>query len=322
MSVNNQADHHQYATHLHHLNSLHSNQYTSLNHHHNHHGLNGYSGAKTTNGSYQSNLNQFLLDTGSGSGSANVNLLGTYSYNGNNGHYTSASSMDPSSLFIDTKQMKVANGDHLSPIKLETGDKQKSKSELNNNNGSNNVAAYMYQSLPGSFNSTASSSNPSETSSISSSSSSSSPSNSSSPTISSQIQNTSLVNQSNNNSNNISSKTFASLSSTGASTGVATLHQQQSFLPSSQPMTCDTKMLTDSGCSMGLFDSSSGQDPIIEYNQELAESIEYELGLKKQNGPRFVLITNLFSNLKSHNQYLIDVRLLEKTLGVICRMQS
>ena len=43
----------------------------------------------------------------------------------------------------------------------------------------------------------------------------------------------------------------------------------------------------------GLFDVN-GQDPIIEYSQELAESIEYELGLKKQNGPRFVSTKLIF----------------------------
>lgn len=37
-----------------------------------------------------------------------------------------------------------------------------------------------------------------------------------------------------------------------------------------------------SGCYM----KKSKRDPIVEYDTELAESIEYELGLKKQNGPR------------------------------------
>lgn len=46
---------------------------------------------------------------------------------------------------------------------------------------------------------------------------------------------------------------------------------------------CESSLL--SGC----YIKKSKRDPIVEYDTELAESIEYELGLKKQNGPRYNL---------------------------------
>ena len=43
---------------------------------------------------------------------------------------------------------------------------------------------------------------------------------------------------------------------------------------------CSTKVLNNSNRKLHR------KDPILEFDTELAESIEFELGLKKQNGPR------------------------------------
>ena len=47
--------------------------------------------------------------------------------------------------------------------------------------------------------------------------------------------------------------------------------------------------LSKSDSMSGCYLKKSKRDPIVEYDTELAESIEYELGLKKQNGPRYTL---------------------------------
>jgi hypothetical protein len=44
---------------------------------------------------------------------------------------------------------------------------------------------------------------------------------------------------------------------------------------------------SESSMCGGYNMKKSKRDPIVEYDTELAESIEYELGLKKQNGPRY-----------------------------------
>jgi hypothetical protein len=319
MSINNQTDHHQYTAHLHnHLNSMHSNHYTSLNHHHHHHNHhNQYlnksinsNGTTTANNNNNNNSYQFLLDPSAGSNGGSSNLLGTYTYNGNTGHYTNTA-MDPSSLFVDTKQAKASDHHSLSPIKSEPGinnnNNNSDKKSIKMENGGGNLSSFVYQSVPSSFNSTASSSNPSDTSSLSSSS----PSNSSSPTISQ--TNAILVSQSNvsgsNNSSQNNSKTFANLSSSNGNSNnglmSGNVHQPllgngttATFLTSTlsaangsqQPMMNDGGKMMSDASAMSLFDPN-GQDPIIEYNPELAETIEYELGLKKQNGPRFVQIS-------------------------------
>lgn len=48
--------------------------------------------------------------------------------------------------------------------------------------------------------------------------------------------------------------------------------------------------LSKSDSLSGCYIKKSKRDPIVEYDTELAESIEYELGLKKQNGPRYAFI--------------------------------
>lgn len=60
--------------------------------------------------------------------------------------------------------------------------------------------------------------------------------------------------------------------------------------------TTTTTTSTSGGAELSKSESLSGcylkkskRDPIVEYDTELAESIEYELGLKKQNGPRYNL---------------------------------
>ncbi|CAF0822650.1 unnamed protein product [Brachionus calyciflorus] len=52
------------------------------------------------------------------------------------------------------------------------------------------------------------------------------------------------------------------------------------------PTIIQTTVIDDLNRIDNVYIKKSKRDPIAEYDSELAESIEYELGLKKQNGPR------------------------------------
>lgn len=52
------------------------------------------------------------------------------------------------------------------------------------------------------------------------------------------------------------------------------------------PTIIQTTVIDDLNRIDNVYIKKSKRDPIAEYDAELAESIEFELGLKKQNGPR------------------------------------
>lgn len=52
------------------------------------------------------------------------------------------------------------------------------------------------------------------------------------------------------------------------------------------PTIIQTTVIDDLNRIDNVYIKKSKRDPIAEYDTELAESIEFELGLKKQNGPR------------------------------------
>ena len=290
MSINNQTSH------LHHLNSLH---YTSLNnhhhqnHHHHHHNT-------LTNGKTNSNNNsgyQFLIDNSSSSGtttsnSHNNNLLTSYYYANSGQSSQQSNNLDAGTLLIDSKSMNKSvidkNESGSENIKKNTSElKELTAAHGGNSNVNNTLSTFIYQSkdfgsMPSSFNSSTASS-----------------SNSSSPTISAQNNNILVTNTSNktfaslNSSNGINDQALVDSTSNKTSCytflgGNNTVNTNFTNINSNQTNDKSEKLNdNDTQQQLGsLFNADDAKDTVVEYNQELAETIEYELGLKKQNGPR------------------------------------
>lgn len=220
MSINNQAEPspHFTSSHLHHLNSIHNNYYTSLNHHHHHHIQQAQQTCKTAANSSSSTNNgtisQYILESNPAVPSSSY---GSYVIN------NQPESTDCSKLTVKTESSMLKNeSDMINKNTTTTTNNSPLTSpcsKMTANDDQNKSTCFSYLT----------------------SVTHSPPASSSAATDCSKIDNT----------------TMSSMYDASSAAGMN-----------------------------GSGSQDSKTDPIIEYNPELAESIEYELGLKKQNGPR------------------------------------
>ena len=221
MSINNQAEPspHFTSSHLHHLNNIHNNYYTSLNNHHHHIPqpqpckavANNNSSINTNINNGTNGISQYILE----SNPAAAPTYGSYVIN------SQPESTDCSKLTVKTESSMLKN-----------------ESDMMNKKTNN------------------------------------------SPLTSPCSKMTTTVDDNNK------STCFSYLTSVTHSPPTSSSATDCSKLDTTMSSMYDagSGMNVNGSCGGGGQDSKS--DPIIEYNPELAESIEYELGLKKQNGPR------------------------------------